>query len=101
MQQGLQGSLSLAARGLRLKAPHPPLRWLPERTRTVALTVGVEEEFLVSDRRTGALSPRANEIVDASRQADNDEITTELNLCQIEAATPVCATLADVERELT
>lgn len=66
----------------------------------MALTVGVEEEFLVTDRVTGALSPRADEIVAAASTAVAD-ITTELNLCQIEAATTICSTLDDVEHELT
>lgn len=67
----------------------------------MALTVGVEEEFLVTDRATGALSPRADKIVSATQNAAVADITTELNLCQIEAATPICSTLDDVERELT
>ena len=71
-----------------------------EGTYSVALTVGVEEEFLVADRHSGALSPRAGEIVGASRRAANDEITPELNLCQIEAATPICSSLAEVEQQL-
>jgi carboxylate-amine ligase len=67
----------------------------------VALTVGVEEEFLVADLHGGALSPRADEVVEASHRAGCDDITTELNLCQIETATPICSNLDEVERELT
>jgi glutamate---cysteine ligase / carboxylate-amine ligase len=53
-----------------------------------ALTVGVEEEFLLVDR-SGRLSPRAPEVLVATEEPEG-ELQRELNLCQLESATAVC-----------
>ena len=49
-------------------------------------TLGVEEEFQIIDRATG--------------DALGDRVTAELNRCQVETATPVCADLGEVRAEL-
>jgi carboxylate-amine ligase len=65
-----------------------------------ALTLGVEEEFLVVDRATRALVPRAHELLPRAQDAVGDDVSPELNLCQIEIDTPVCATLDEVRHHL-
>jgi glutamate---cysteine ligase / carboxylate-amine ligase len=54
------------------------------------LTVGVEEEFFVVDKR-GHLSKHAAEVVDAADERDG-ELQTELARSQAELATGVCST---------
>jgi carboxylate-amine ligase len=65
------------------------------------VTLGVEEEFLVVDAETLELVPRSDELLPAARRKLGDEVTPELNLCQIEVGTPVCDSLDSVERHLT
>ena len=67
---------------------------------TDTLTLGVEEEFLVVDKATSALVPRAEGFLEQARAALGDAVDPELNLCQIEVETPVCTTLAQVRHEL-
>jgi glutamate---cysteine ligase / carboxylate-amine ligase len=64
-----------------------------------ACTVGVEEEFLVVDLETRALTPRAPELI-AGASSLGDHVCAELNLCQIEVDTPVCTDLAEVGASL-
>jgi glutamate---cysteine ligase / carboxylate-amine ligase len=61
------------------------------------LTVGVEEEFHVVDLESGRLVPRADAVVASARPVMGDEVTHELNLCQVETASPVCSDLAEVD----
>ncbi len=68
---------------------------------TDTLTLGVEEEFLVVDEASGALLPRADDVLAHAAPALGDAVASELNLCQIEVGTPVCTTLAEVRSELT
>ncbi len=65
------------------------------------MTLGVEEEYLVVDRASGALVPRADCLTPHARQQMGQAVTLELNLCQIEVATPVCRTLDEVRRHLS
>lgn len=60
-----------------------------------ACTLGVEEEFLVVDRETRALSPRAPELIEGASSL-GEHVCAELNLCQVEVDTPVCTELAEV-----
>src|SRR5690349_2541297 len=64
------------------------------------MTLGVEEEFLVVDTTTLELVPRSPDLLPAARRILGDEVTGELNRCQIEVATPVCRSLDDVEHHL-
>jgi len=64
-------------------------------------TLGVEEEYLVVDAETLELVPRSHELLGAARPELGDEVTPELNLCQIEVGTPVCNGLDEVELHLT
>ncbi|HEY6532509.1 MAG TPA: glutamate--cysteine ligase [Acidimicrobiales bacterium] len=54
------------------------------------MTFGVEEEFLVIDADDGELVPRSKELLPEARLVLGDEVSPELNLCQIEVGTPVC-----------
>ena len=65
------------------------------------MTLGVEEEFQVIDLATGSLVPRADVLVPAAAEHLGNEVTHELNLCQIETGTPVCDDLEDLRRNLT
>lgn len=65
----------------------------------MALTVGVEEEFLLTETATGRLVPRSAGVL-GSPLLQTKNVTGELNLCQVESATPICHTGADIRREL-
>ncbi|QGG94754.1 carboxylate-amine ligase [Actinomarinicola tropica] len=64
------------------------------------ITLGVEEEFFLVDRESGALACRTPELVEQAGEALGSVVTSELILCQIETATPVCATLDELRYEL-
>ena len=64
------------------------------------VTLGVEEEFLVVDAETLELVPRSDELLPEARVELGDEVTPELNLCQIEVGTPVCTSLDEVHGHL-
>jgi glutamate---cysteine ligase / carboxylate-amine ligase len=66
----------------------------------VHITLGVEEEFFLVDRATGALACRTPDLVAEAADALGSVVTSELILCQIETATPVCSTLDEVRYEL-
>lgn len=64
------------------------------------LTMGVEEEYLVVDRDTGELRSRSHELLPRAEEALGDEVSPELNLCQIEVGTPICEGLSEVRDHL-
>jgi glutamate---cysteine ligase / carboxylate-amine ligase len=64
------------------------------------VTFGVEEEFLVVDARSGELVPDSPLLLPRAREHLGDEVTAELNLCQIEVGTPICTTLAEARAHL-
>lgn len=63
-------------------------------------TIGVEEEFLVVDAATGALSPVGPSLLPEARAAIGDDVHPELHRSQIEVNTSVSDSLADVRREV-
>ena len=66
-----------------------------------ALTVGVEEEFMLLDRQSLDLVQQIERILAAERRGAFAELVSEeLFESLIELHTPVCASVADVEREL-
>jgi glutamate---cysteine ligase / carboxylate-amine ligase len=66
-----------------------------------ALTVGVEEEFMLLDRQSLDLVQQVERILAAERRGAFAELVSEeLFESLIELHTPVCASVADVEREL-
>lgn len=64
------------------------------------LTIGVEEEYQIVDAVTRELRPRAERMVPDAHQQLGDDVQHELYLSQIEIASPVCSTLADVRARL-
>lgn len=64
-------------------------------------TMGVEEEYQIIDPITRELSPSSQALLSAAQQTLGERATTELQLAQVEAATPVCQTLQEVRQELT
>ena len=66
----------------------------------VAMTVGVEEEFCIVDAATGAVQPVVEEVLPRAKERLGDRVEAELNRSQIETATGVCTTLAEVRAEL-
>ncbi|MFD1146993.1 carboxylate-amine ligase [Saccharothrix hoggarensis] len=64
------------------------------------MTLGVEEEFLLVDPRTGEPSPHGREVVEAAKRRFGVELDEELAAAQVETKTPVCHDLADVRRQL-
>ncbi|TQM78357.1 carboxylate-amine ligase [Saccharothrix saharensis] len=65
-----------------------------------APTLGVEEEFLLVDARTGAPVPRGREVVEAANARFGVDLDVELVQAQVETRTPICHDLADVRRQL-
>jgi carboxylate-amine ligase len=63
-------------------------------------TVGVEEEYQIIDTQTRELTANVNHILPRAQKLVGDAVQHELVLSQIEIATPICYTLADVRREL-
>jgi carboxylate-amine ligase len=63
-------------------------------------TIGVEEEFQIIDPQTYALDAGVEHILPRARETLGDAVQYELILSQIEAATPICYTLADVQLAL-
>jgi carboxylate-amine ligase len=68
-------------------------------------TMGVEEEFLLVNPRTGHASPCAEAVVDRSGHhgplPDGASVQRELRLTQVEAATGVCTTAEELREQLT
>ncbi|MGN2642429.1 carboxylate-amine ligase [Nocardia takedensis] len=62
-------------------------------------TVGVEEEFLLTDPVTGAPTPNNTQVADAAKAA-GIEVSLELTSCQIETGTGVHTDIRDLHTEL-
>ncbi|MGH9123981.1 MAG: carboxylate-amine ligase [Acidimicrobiales bacterium] len=63
-------------------------------------TIGVEEEYLLVDGRSGGLRPVNDEVLAAARPAMGESVHLELKRSQVEASTPVCTTLDQIADEL-
>jgi carboxylate-amine ligase len=68
--------------------------------KTNAFTMGVEEEYQIIDPQTRELSPTADRVLPIAQATLGDAVQYEMILSQIEIATPICHTLADVQAEL-
>jgi glutamate---cysteine ligase / carboxylate-amine ligase len=64
-------------------------------------TIGVEEEFQIIDPQTYALSADVDHILSRAREILGEAVQYELILSQVEVATPICYTLAEVGAALT
>ncbi len=69
---------------------------MPDVTPADAVTVGVEEEFLLVDPETRRLVPRARAVVGEASVPDDAGVEFELQLAQVETGTAVCRTLQEV-----
>ena len=63
-------------------------------------TLGVEEEYQIVHPQTRALRPRAERLLPQAQQTLGEDAQPELYRAQIEMATPVCDTLADLRAAL-
>lgn len=63
-------------------------------------SVGVEEEFIIVDARTGALRPMAEAVLPRAKETLGGKVEAELNRSQVETASAVCTTLADLRADL-
>lgn len=72
----------------------------PRETFTKALSIGVEEEFLLVDADSREVAPSAAKVLSTARETGCD-LQAELTEFQVESATPVCRTMDEVRAELT
>jgi carboxylate-amine ligase len=63
-------------------------------------TIGIEEEYQIIDPATRELRPQQSEVLLEARRALGHDVQPELQLSQVEAASPVCASLAEVRSTL-
>ncbi|HEX7734747.1 MAG TPA: glutamate--cysteine ligase [Ktedonobacteraceae bacterium] len=63
-------------------------------------SIGVEEEFQIIDPQTYALDAGVEHILPQAREMLGDAVQYELILSQVEVATPICHTLAEVQTAL-
>ena len=65
-----------------------------------AFTIGIEEEYLLTDRETGDLARAPEALMEACRDALGDKVSPEFLQCQIEVGTGVCADVAEARADL-
>lgn len=63
-------------------------------------TIGIEEEYLLVDPDTLALSEAPDELMQACQAELGDLVSPEFLQCQIEVGTPVCASVAEARTHL-
>ena len=63
-------------------------------------TIGIEEEYLLVDRDSMALSPAPPELMDACKSELQDQVSPEFLNCQIEIGTKVCANVGEAREDL-
>ena len=68
---------------------------------TEPLTVGVEEEFHLVDPQTRTLVNDADAVLAQLTDAGENRFELEIKQSMIETATAVCASLADIRRNIT
>jgi carboxylate-amine ligase len=70
---------------------------IPEPT----FTVGIEEEYMIVDRRTRNLIRKAPpHLIDECREILGDLVSPEFLQCQIEVGTPICMSIAEAREHL-
>jgi glutamate---cysteine ligase / carboxylate-amine ligase len=67
----------------------------------IKLTLGVEEEYLLIDPKTGDTSNPPPKFFKACKEALGTSVTHEFLQCQIEIATPICQNVSDARKYLT
>ena len=63
-------------------------------------TIGIEEEYLLVDRDSGALAPVPDAMMNTAKAQLGDSVSPEFLRCQIEVGTPVCRTIGEARQEL-
>ena len=63
-------------------------------------SIGVEEEYQLIDRESGALAAGIDEVLAVADDQVSDDVSHELQQAQIEIGTPICRTLEEVRAEL-
>jgi len=63
-------------------------------------TLGVEEEYQIIDPQSRRLRPRGAQVLAGAEPALGENVQPELHATQVEMATPVCRTLADVRAQV-
>ncbi|SDZ37391.1 carboxylate-amine ligase [Jannaschia faecimaris] len=64
-------------------------------------TIGIEEEYLLTDAQTGALVRAPDALMKACRDVLGDQVSPEFLQCQIEVGTGVCANIAEARSDLS
>jgi len=67
---------------------------------TPDFTLGVEEEYQIIDPQTRRLRPRVLQVLPQAQAALGENVQPEFHASQIEMATPVCRTLAEVREQV-
>lgn len=70
-------------------------------SKTESFTIGVEEEYQIIDPDTYELSSSSHALLPAAQKKLGDKAQPELQLSQVEAATPVCTTLQEARNAVT
>jgi carboxylate-amine ligase len=64
------------------------------------LTLGIEEEYMIVDAHTRALSPSIRDLLGRARELVGDQVKVEFVQSQIEVGTNVCYTIHEAREEL-
>ncbi len=64
------------------------------------LTIGIEEEYQIVDRRTGELTSIVSEMLEQGKVLFRDQVKPEMLQSQIEIGTTVCRSVAEARTEL-
>lgn len=64
------------------------------------LTLGIEEEYLLVDTRSGRLAEAPDALMAACKAELEDQVSPEFLRCQIEIGTPVCADITEAGTQL-
>jgi carboxylate-amine ligase len=63
-------------------------------------TLGIEEEYLLVDRETGALAEAPEDLMEACSAKLEGQVSPEFLQCQIEIGTRVCKTIGEAREDL-
>ncbi|MEN9839280.1 MAG: hypothetical protein RL177_759, partial [Bacteroidota bacterium] len=67
---------------------------------TFPFTIGVEEEYMIVDPKTGELSSAVEFFLKDGKDKLGNQITTEMLQCQVEVGTPICTSIQDAHAHL-
>jgi len=65
-----------------------------------SFSIGIEEEYLIVDPKTGELSSAVENILKDGMDKLGNQITTEMLQCQVEVATPVSESIAEARQRI-